>query len=278
MAVRFSPFLIVLCAFVAACGSRTGKSFVPTLDGYDEKGRKTFVLHDDLLEISGFVLLDTNNIAAINDERGQLYFLNLQTDSIQSFRFKGKGDYEDLVKVGNRFYVLESNGDIVETVPPYDNHTTYKFKIKGKKEFESLVWYSDLNKLVLITKDQRKKTQDGITAYAFDLDTKQFDQIPFFEITLKDIFIKLSSYNAECKPSGAALHPINKRLYIIASIGKLLLECEPTGKLVKIFKINPTHFPQPEGINFAANGDMYISNEGADGKATVLKYPYVGKK
>ena len=278
MGFRFAAVIIVLCAIVAACGSRTGKSFVPTFDGYDEKKRQTFVLNDELLEISGFVWLNNNNIAAINDEKGELFFLNLDSDSLQSFKFKGKGDYEDIVKVGDTFFILESNGDIIEIVPPYDDHTTYKFEIKGKKEFESLVWYSNLNKLVLITKDQRKKTQDGITAYSFDLRTKQFDETPFFEITLKEIFIKLSSYNAECKPSAAALHPINKKLYIVASVGKLLLECEPDGKLNKIFKINPTHFPQPEGISFAANGDMYISNEGADGKATILKYPYVGKK
>jgi hypothetical protein len=57
-----------------------------------------------------------------------------------------------------------------------------------------------------------------------------------------------------------------------------MLECTVNGELLKIYKINPTHFPQPEGISFAANGDMYISNEGLEGKATILKYPYVAKK
>ena len=82
----------------------------------------------------------------------------------------------------------------------------------------------------------------------------------------------------ECKPSAAAINPINKKLYVIASVGKVLLQCSKNGKLEKIYKINPAQFPQPEGITFAANGDMYISNEGANGKATILKFAYGGQK
>lgn len=250
---------------------------MPALDGYHDKQRKQYVLPDELLEISGFVHLNNQRVAAINDERGEIYFLNLENDSLTSHRFRGKGDYEELVRADSCYFVLDSKGDIIEINANTLQDTTYKFKVKGKKEFESLVWYPKRKKLVLITKDQRKKSKAGITAYSFDLQTRQFDAEPFFEISLKDIFTKMENFDAECKPSAAALSPVNGHLYIIASIGKLLLECTPDGQLLKIFKINPGHFPQPEGISFAANGDMYISNEGLDGKATILKYPYVAK-
>jgi hypothetical protein len=129
----------------------------------------------------------------------------------------------------------------------------------------------------MISKEQRKKNA-GITAYTFDLETRRFDSEPFFQISFKDVFNKLQNYNAECKPSAAAINPVNNKLYIIASVGKLMMECTQGGKLEKIYKMNPNHFPQPEGIAFAENGDMYISNEGADGKATILKFIYSGRK
>ncbi len=56
-------------------------------------------------------------------------------------------------------YVLESNGDILEVNPNTAlKAITYKFPVDEKIEFESLVWYKNINKLVLISKDQRKKS------------------------------------------------------------------------------------------------------------------------
>ena len=258
-----------------SCGTSTGRSFVPYIAGYTQP-KEVFILNEDLLEISGLVHLGDLRFAAINDEDGELFFIDLENDSISKVRFKGKGDYEDLTLVDSTFYVLESTGNIIELVPPYNTHNTFKFDRKNM-EFESLVYYKKDNKLVMITKDQKKKS-NGITAISFDLARKQYDPEPHFSISLKEVFTILTNYNTECKPSGAAINPVNQKLYVIAAVGKVLLECSRSGKLEKIYKINPTHFAQPEGITFATNGDMYISNEGADGKATILKFPYGGQK
>lgn len=267
--------IFFICVFGIACGSRSGRSFVPTINGYHEKQRQDFVLPDELLEISGLAFIKDNQFAAINDEKGIIYHLTLGTNFMTSLKFKGKGDYEELVKTDQYYYVLESDGDIIQIDPQTGNDTTYKFKLKKKVEFESLVWYPREQKLVLITKDQRTKKRASVTAFSFDLKTKTFDTVPYFEITLKEILTRLQNFNAECKPSGAALNPVNNHLYIVSSIGKLLLECQKDGTIIRIYKLNPTHFPQPEGITFAKNGDMYISNEGLNGKATILKFPYV---
>ena len=268
--------LVIFSLFFSACTQSKGKSFVPSIPGYDDKKHEVLVLKKYLLEISGLVYLGESRFAAINDEEGELFFVNLLNDSAVKHRFKGKGDYEELVKVDSTFYVLESTGDITEVAPPFNTHKTYKFG--GKKiEFESMVYYPSTRKLVIIAKDQKKRV-DGIHAYAFDIASKTFSPSPMFSISFKEVFTVLTNYNTECKPSAAAINPVNKKLYIIASIGKVILECEQDGTLLNIYKINPTHFPQPEGITFANNGDMYISNEGAAGKATILKFPYSGQK
>jgi hypothetical protein len=265
-------FLAVLCA---GCSASSGKSFVPQVHGYVPT-HEVFVLPKALLEISGLVYLGDQRFAAVNDENGDLFFINLQNNDMQKYKFKGKGDYEDIAKVDSTFYVLESSGNIVEIPAPYDKHTTYKFEEKHM-EFESLVYYEKENKLVMITKDQRNK-ENGITAISFDLARKEFDTKPFFNISLREVFSIVTNYEMECKPSAAAINPVNQKLYVIASVGKVLIQCTTNGKMEKIYKINPAQFPQPEGITFAANGDMYISNEGADGKATILKFTYGGQK
>jgi hypothetical protein len=275
-------YIASFCVFailLQACSTFSGKSFVPVLAGYNEQAKEVYVLKKTLLEVSGIVYLGNDSMAAINDEKGELFMVDLKDNSSTKYQFKGKDDYEDMVKTDSFYYVVESDGDILEiTYPPNVKATSYDYPENEKKtEFESLVWYKKLNKLVLISKDERDR-MGGITAYSFDLATKLFDTTAFFNISLRDIFTKLQNYSADCKPSAAALHPITNQLYIIASVGKLLLICTADGKLQKLYKLNPAQFPQPEGISFADNGDMYISNEGLDGKATILKFPYSGRK
>lgn len=266
----------LLFAFFASCASRSGKSFVPAMPGYNDKLHEVYILKKDLLEVSGIVHLGGLRFAAINDEDGELFFTDLENDSIVKYRFKGKGDYEDLAKVGDTYFVLESSGDLIELDESYSAQQTYKFPGKHM-EFEALIHYPDKKKLVMIVKDQKKRV-DGIFAFSFDLTRKEFDPEPFFSISFKEVFTVLTNYNTECKPSSAAINPVNKKLYIIASVGKVILQCSPEGKLEEIYKLNPTHFSQPEGISFASNGDMFISNEGAEGKATILKFPYERSK
>ena len=65
------------------------------------------------------------------------------------------------------------------------------------------------------------------------------------------------------------------KLYMISAIGDLMVIAKRTGKVESAFHISPLHFPQPEGITFSSNGDMYISNEMAtEPAATLLKFPY----
>lgn len=272
----FCAGFTLLFAFFASCTSRSGKSFVPAMQGYNDKLHEVHILNKDLLEVSGIVHLGGLRFAAINDEDGELFFTNLENDSTVKYRFKGKGDYEDLAKAGDTYYILESSGDIIELDQSFTGHETYKFN-KKNTEFESLVYYADKKKLVMIVKDQKKRA-DGIAAFSFDLTRKEFDPEPFFSISFKQVFTVLTNYDTECKPSAAAINPVNKKLYILASVGKVILQCSSEGKLEEIYKINPAHFPQPEGISFATNGDMFISNEGAEGKATILKFPYDGSK
>jgi hypothetical protein len=270
----FTQIWVFITALCMSCGAHPGKSFVPRMPGYPEANKKEYVLHDDLLEISGLAWVDSNRIAAVNDERGELYLVDLANGAHTSTKFAGKGDYEELVKTDSSWFILESNGDLHEVDMNSGRHKKYKFDLEKKIEFESMVWYNRQHKLVIISKEQRKR-RDRIVAYSFDLASRTYDPEPFFHISFKDIFTKLENYNAECKPSAAAINPINNKLYVIASVGKLLMVCSLKGEPEKIFKLNPNHFPQPEGISFANNGDMYISNEGLEGKATILKFPHV---
>jgi hypothetical protein len=268
--------IIAAILVLIGCSSSSGRSFMPYVPGYSEKQKEVFVLKKKLLEISGIFYQQDGRIASMNDEDGKLFLFKPgdESDSIETFKFAGKDDYEDIVQVNGGYYIVESDGDLhYFEKGKSESHIKYKFDVEEKVEFESIVHYQNEKRLVLITKDHRLE-KDAIYAYAFDLVTKKFFPTPYFTISRREIANAAKDISAVCKPSGAAINPVDNKLYIIASIGKILLRCSLDGRIEGVHMINPAQFQQPEGISFASTGDMYISNEGLHGKATLLKFPY----
>ena len=269
---------IITIAFAIVCFTRcqglSGKSFVPDVPGYNVNQRQVRLLDNSLLEISGIFYETHDRMAAINDEDGKIFLLNTNSGAIEKFKYDKKRDYEDIVRVGDFYYVLESNGNLHQVdVNKQEGVNEFVFHVHGKVEFESLYYEKSTQKLVLITKDHRIE-RNVILAYSFDLATQSFSNEPYFSISMHEVKAGMKNDASECKPSAAAIHPILNKLFVIASVGKVLLQCNITGKVERTYGLNPDHFPQPEGITFAPNGDMYISNEGAQGKATLIVFPY----
>ena len=110
--------------------------------------------------------------------------------------------------------------------------------------------------------------------YEFYLETYTLNPKPFISISQNEIKEKYNKADYFA-PSGIAIHPITKNIYVITSIGKMMAEFSPEGKLLAVFDIDYPHFQQPEGISFDKNGDLYISNEAKGKKANILKFKYL---
>lgn len=267
-------FILIFLALVFSCSGENRRAFIPFIEGYNEDLSETKILPDLLDEISGIFYLPDGRIASINDELGVIYFVNfdVETDSLETIEFGKEEDYEEIVKVGESFWVMESNGDLYQVSASGEVHKYQSKEIK-KTEFEAMYFDEPNNRLVLVTKDH-KEIDRAILAYSFDLSSNQFSSQPIYEITMPELHYQVKNSSVQFKPSAAAVHPVLNKVFIIASVGKILLRCSLEGKIEKAYKINPVKFQQPEGITFAPNGDMYISNEAAQGKATILKFPY----
>ena len=74
------------------------------------------------------------------------------------------------------------------------------------------------------------------------------------------------------RPSAIAIHPLTDEIYITSSVGKLLVVLDREGLISDVHALNPALFRQPEGICFSPEGDLYISNEGKEGKGYILKF------
>ena len=186
-------------------------------------------------------------------------------------------------KMNNAVFLLSSKGMIYEVPLGAKDSTgvrSYPFWSTDQNDFETIYYDASANGLIILCKDCASDKGKRIrSAYRFDLETRTFDTSAIYAIPTDDVRNILKNDDAKFDPSAAAVHPINKRLYILSSAGNLLVIADTRGKVIEAFNLNPDVFPQSEGIAFAPNGDMYISNEGKYGKPTLQKFTFRnGKK
>lgn len=232
-----------------------------------------------LHEISGMAYIPGKNlILGENDEKGDIFTFDFKNknDYIGKEKFGGKGDYEDIVYTDTAIYMLVSTGTVVQVDTKDSSFNTKEFVLEGNKnEFETMYLDAAGHSLILLCKQCNHEKDEIRNAYRFDLATHSFDPEPAYIISISDIRRMLNDEKAEFKPSAAGINPVDGKLYIVASVGKLLVVADKnTGKPEKVFRLDPVLYNQPEGMTFAPNGDLYISNEGGEGIATVLKFIY----
>jgi hypothetical protein len=231
-----------------------------------------------LNEISGISVLNFPIILCVNDEEGKLYEYNLETRSVVNiYKFGKKGDYEDLAVKGDSIYVLKSNGTIyqINNLKNIEEVGTHKTFLSQKQNTEGLFFDKERNRLLIACKNTieiNNKPKNVI--YEFDLDSNTMNTIPTYIIPKQEYKNQRKSHHFA--PSCLAIHPKTKTLFIISSIGKMMIEMSLEGKILNQYSLNHPYFTQPEGVFFTKNGDLYISNETKNNiKATVIKFNYL---
>ncbi|ANE51224.1 SdiA-regulated domain-containing protein [Flavisolibacter tropicus] len=251
--------------------------------GYVVPRPNKMILEKKLNEISGLCYLpEENAFLTIADNKQKVYRVTVDGKVSNYFEhdFAKQDDFEDVVKVDSSVYVLVSDGTIIDIKRKDSLLVTTKYHFPttddtNKNDFETLYYDSTSKGLIMLCKECEIESGKGIrTAYRFDIYTHQFDPAPYYTIPTKSVADKLKDGKIDFHPSAAAFNPIDKRLYILSSKGHLLISTDGKSKVLEVFRLNPTLYPQAEGIAFASNGDMYITNEAKLGKPTLLRIPY----
>ncbi len=282
---------LVLISYATACPN----PHTTALNGFKLPYRlhqpdQTFLMPPDLLEISGLGLApDGKTLVAVQDEEGIVFFLNRKTGSIiRQIAFWKDGDYEGIEMVGKDIFVVKSSGTIYHILyydNRYDQVEKYSFSLSRENDVEGLAYDAKNNRLLLACKAKAESTDTSDTQrgiYSFDLNTMQLSTQPVFTISLEDVQQYLTTVGTTVEkleqqfaedaekfafaPSGIAIHPRTGHIYIISSVGKTLFVLHEQGKILHIEKLQKKIHTQPEGICFAQDGTLYISNEGKKGE------------
>ena len=294
--------LLVCTMFISFCNPGTEGKIPPAKDflRYDlESPDARYPLPKYLEEISGLSYYGKGKIACVQDEKANIYILNLEKEKIiEKYDFGSDADYEDICVVGSTAYILRNNGNIyrIKKFKKKDRKIKkFTTPLKEKNDTEGIVHDPSSNSLLIACKGspsiEKENPYEGYKAiYRFDLEEEKLVKTPHILIDLArlDSYIDQSAFSrfsvrvakslrlveseTSFKPSGIAIHPIDGEIYIISSVGKLLIIMNPSGKVQNVIELDPKLYRQPEGICFSPTGDMFISSEGQGGKGYILKF------
>lgn len=251
---------------------------------------------EDLEEISGLSLTpDDSKLVAIQDEDGEIFIINKVTGEIErDYNFHKEGDYEGVEMVGSSVFVTKSNGKIYE-VHDFggDHQQTIKYTTPLSKSYdvEGLGYDKKNERLLMSCKAVGEESDELIlekSIYAFDLKTRLLIEKPVYTLRLNDFldylennqhihrYKKIKEHFAEdledfaFSASAIAVNPRTGDIYILSSKGKMMGVLSPSGKILHVEKLEKEIHCQPEGICFAKDGTMYISNEGKNGEPGLI--------
>lgn len=266
----------------------------PELEHYDvdvdydfgfnfERPERVAKLPKDLKEISGITQWkNPQEVLAIQDEDGEIFVVGTESGDIrQTFKFGKDRDYEGIARQNDTIFVLERDGDVhrmtyVEGVDEFDSkkiETDFSYR----NDTEGICYDERTNSLLIVPKEQELNPGDedyrrGI--YALDLTTNRFEPQPRFyvdEFAVGEVvYGKRKPY--KIKPSGVAVDPLTGDIYVIASVGNIMVTIDRESDIKHIELLKEKTFTQPEGITFDEAGNLYISSEGRGGKGVIVTF------
>jgi SdiA-regulated len=277
----------IVCLALASFSCKTPKArIIKSPPHYNFSQAQTIKLDLKLKEISGLAWDgEKDEFLAHYDESGKLFILDKSTMLIKSpspFVFGGKGDYEDIAIYHGVPFVLRSDGTITKIIRDsagVQGVEMGKLPITGKaNDFETLYADTTRKALIMVCKNCDMDSKSQVSAFAFYPDSIGFDTNPVFRInadSIKNIAERSGQKKtSKFQPSAAGIHPVLNKLVIISSASSQLVIADLNGKPEGVYELGTKLFPQPEGLTFKRNGDMYISNEGVTSAAKVHRFVY----
>lgn len=232
----------------------------------------------ELEEVSGIHWVDDDKIACIQDEDGIIFIYDLKSSKVtDQFEFGDPGDYEALTILNNEYWVIESNGKLVN-VKDWKKDPAEPIQIQLEFEYrnniEGLATSPDGN-LWLAVKDRNlDNSKDYKGIYSFNPETRYLEKEPILKIHYDDPafdVLKINNPRKLIRPSGLTFHPLTNQIYVLDAEFQKFIVVDRSGDIKELHLLDPEEFSQPEGICFSPSGRMFISNEGLGGKPNIIE-------
>ena len=282
-------------SLVSGCreGSRPGADLAqPARYQLSAPPSRRVALPDELHEISGLAVSPDGRVFAHGDEEGTVFQIDPADGHIvrrfaleptgpevdlgkKGRRGRVTGDFEDIAIVGDRFFLVTSNGVLLEFSEGADGASVpYRATVTGladRCEVEGLAHDSAAGALLLLCKQLHSKADRGaVEIYAWSLANRTLaaqPRIAIPEATLQRV-LGAQRFNG----SALAFMRGGQSLLLIAGPQRLFLQVGLDGRVGGGGALDRAALTQPEGVAFLRDGTLLVSSEGGKGAASLNAY------
>lgn len=281
--------ILALSSAVAGCGSppppEMGDASVTRLLRADlSRPAARHVLPLALTEVSGITALDVHHVAAVQDELGILFVIDLRTGAVvRRHEVLGPGDYEGLAGQGDTLHVLRSDGQLFSVAgwqwpDPVVHERTVP--IPGGCNAEGLSLHG--TRLLIACKNATTDMPGHRVVYIFE--PSNHTAAPAFTLdsasmtaanrdqrrSVERLRYLLGARNDGFRPSAVAIDPTGGDVWVLSAEPPALAVLTGHGTLRGAWPLPRTHFPKPEALAFLPNGDVVVGSEGVNGGQALL--------
>jgi hypothetical protein len=231
-----------------------------------------------LAEISGLALTADGRLLTHGDETGDVYEIDYRTGLVaRRFSLGPDPVTEDFEAISVRDSVVTlftskarlfefGEGRNESSVP----FTTRELVLDDDcREFEGAAYSADGSTLVLACKTPRGKGKD-LLLYRRDASDTTSDRFARIDIPIDSIRARGPTWK-EFSASDITIRPDNGHYLLVAGPQRGYLEVTPEGSVVVARSLSADH-PQAEGIAMTRDGLLLISDEAANGRASLTVY------
>ena len=190
-------------------------------------------------------------------------------------------DFEGIATIDDLIYLVTSSGRLYECREGAAGESVlfnvYTTGVGRDCEIEGLAYDESKRAFLLMCKDARSADMEGqLAVYHWSIDEKQLIKDAHTAIPVDEFARHIKG--KKFQPSGIERHPISGNYFIIAARQGAIAEITPGGKVVAVRAFLAQWHRQAEGITFAADGTLIVSDEGAGRKARLTLYPVSGSQ
>ena len=235
-----------------------------------------------LAEVSGLAVAEGGRVYLHGDEQATVFRFDLGTRRVvERFGLAGRagllhGDFEDIEVIGDRVFLVASDGGIYESRIGGDGRLVQATRrtrgLGAGCEVEGMAADPDGGALLLLCKQAKsKRWKDQVVVVAVSTETWQWEPKPRLLVAERDLAAATGA--KRFNGSAIARHPRSGTFLLVAGPQRVFAEVDSSGRVLGGGKLDKSH-RQPEGIAVAPDLTLLITDEGAGRAGTITGYAW----